>query len=232
MEGLSTRDTIVQTAIGLFKERGFDEVTIVDICKKSGINKTTFYYYFNSKHALLKDYYVMRNDIAPNVLNVLISEENPVEQLWLMLMCSINFVLDTGWQIIKQVYILNLTKDIQSFKANQQKIAVFTAMSTVLTKAQAANMVLNRSDPKTLLVILVHMTYGITYSWCAKEGNFDLKKANRIFFENLLDVSGEYRKEDPCQSLKLWTDLHGSGMPESVVSSILSGSNQKVEEQP
>lgn len=231
MSGLSTRDTIIQTAVGLFKEQGFDEVTIADICKKSGINKTTFYYYFKSKHALLKDYYVMRNDIAPNVLNVLISEENPLEQLWLMLMCSINFVLDTGWQIIKQVYILNLTKDIQSFQATQQKIAVFTAMRTVLAKAQAANMVLNRSDPKTLLVILVHMTYGITYSWCAKEGSFDLKKANRIFFENLLDVSAEYRKEEPCQSLKLWTDLHGPIMPESVVSIIL-GNNQNLEEQP
>ena len=232
MPGHSTRETIIQTAIGLFKENGFDNVTIAEICKKSRVNKTTFYYYFDSKHALLKNYYVMRNDIAPNVLNVLMSEENPIEQLWLMLMCGMNFIIDSGWQIIKQIYVLNLTKDIQSFRLTQQKFEVFSAMKTVLSKAQAAKTVRNQSDPKTLLVLLIHMTYGVTYSWCAKRGDFDLKKIIRVIFENILDVSEEFRKEEPGQSLQMWSDLFGGFTPGNSSITIINGNNQNGEEQP
>jgi AcrR family transcriptional regulator len=231
MPGHSTRETIIQTAVGLFKERGFDNVTIAEICKKSRVNKTTFYYYFESKHALLKNYYLMRNEIGPSILSVLVSEENPVEQLWLMLMCGMNFILDSGWQIIKQIYVLNLTKDIQSFRLTQQKIEVFSAMKTVLVKAQTANMVRNQSDPKTLLVMLIHMTYGVTYSWCGKQGGFDLKKTIRVFFENILDVSEECRKEEPGQSRQMWSYLFGGFTPESIASGI-SNENQNGEEQP
>ncbi len=231
MPGHSTRETIIETAIGLFKERGFDNVTIAEICKKSRVNKTTFYYYFESKHKLLENYYVMRNDIAPNVLNVLVSEENPVEQLWLMLMCGMNFILDSGWQIIKQIYVLNLTKDIQSFRLTKQKFEVFTAMKTVLVKAQSANMVQNKSDPKMLLVMLIHMTYGITYSWCGKRGEFDLKKTIRVFFESILDVSAECRKEAPGQSKQMWSFLFGGFTPEDTPVLHMK-TNQYGEEQP
>lgn len=231
MPGHSTRETIIKTAIGLFKERGFDNVTIAEICKMSRVNKTTFYYYFESKHALLQNYYVMRNEIAPNVLNVLVSEENPVEQLWLMLMCGMNFILESGWQIIKQIYVLNLTKDIQSFRLTRQKYEVFSAMKTVLVKAQAAGMVHNRSNPKMLLVMLIHMTYGVTYSWCGKQGEFDLKKAIRVFFESMLDVSEECRKEEPGQSLQMWNHLFGGFTPEDAALSPLK-TNQFGEEQP
>ena len=40
----STKEEILQNAIRLFKEKGYDEVTLRDICKASNISKNTFYY--------------------------------------------------------------------------------------------------------------------------------------------------------------------------------------------
>ena len=41
-----TKKRIRSTALRLFEEKSFEEVTINEICKESGITKHTFYYYF------------------------------------------------------------------------------------------------------------------------------------------------------------------------------------------
>lgn len=44
---------IMDTAEGLFSEKGFNNVAVSEIVKKLGVAQGTFYYYFNSKEDLL-----------------------------------------------------------------------------------------------------------------------------------------------------------------------------------
>ena len=46
---MDTKEKIVNSAIELFKEMGYDQVSIPKICEKAGITKGTFYYYFQNK---------------------------------------------------------------------------------------------------------------------------------------------------------------------------------------
>src|SRR4030095_12082887 len=48
------RGQILANAIRLFKERGFDEVTIDDIIGQLEISQATFFNYFPSKNAILQ----------------------------------------------------------------------------------------------------------------------------------------------------------------------------------
>jgi AcrR family transcriptional regulator len=48
----SKRDVIVRAAIDLFRQRGYDAITINDIVEGSGTGKGTFYQYFKNKEAL------------------------------------------------------------------------------------------------------------------------------------------------------------------------------------
>src|SRR5438552_5995462 len=52
-----TRRQIVETALTLFRERGFDETTIRDIAGRAGLSLGAAYYYFNSKEAIVGAYY-------------------------------------------------------------------------------------------------------------------------------------------------------------------------------
>lgn len=47
------KNTIIQTAINLFKEKGYENVTVDEITTQVGIAKGTFYNYFESKGDLL-----------------------------------------------------------------------------------------------------------------------------------------------------------------------------------
>lgn len=51
----STRNEIVTTAVGLFREKGYGAVTIADIAVKAKISKRTFYQYFSNKEVLFSE---------------------------------------------------------------------------------------------------------------------------------------------------------------------------------
>ena len=52
-----TRRQIVDTALSLFRERGFEQTTIRDIAAQAGLSLGAAYYYFQSKEAIVAAYY-------------------------------------------------------------------------------------------------------------------------------------------------------------------------------
>jgi len=53
----ATRRQILDTALELFRERGFEETTIRDIAGRAGLSLGAAYYYFKSKEAIVGAYY-------------------------------------------------------------------------------------------------------------------------------------------------------------------------------
>ena len=49
----STKEKITATALALFAQRGYDGVSVRDICKQVGIKESSLYYHFPSKQAIL-----------------------------------------------------------------------------------------------------------------------------------------------------------------------------------
>jgi AcrR family transcriptional regulator len=49
-----TRDALVHAAVGLWREKGFDETTIDDISAAAGVARSTYYFHFADKQALLQ----------------------------------------------------------------------------------------------------------------------------------------------------------------------------------
>lgn len=57
----SSKDTILETALKLFMEKGYSGTGISEIVEQAGVTKPTLYYFFNSKvglfQAVLEEYY-------------------------------------------------------------------------------------------------------------------------------------------------------------------------------
>ncbi|MBR6986847.1 MAG: TetR/AcrR family transcriptional regulator, partial [Clostridiales bacterium] len=50
---MSTRDKIMDVALNMFSERGYEAVSIRDICGEVGIKESTLYYHFKNKKDIL-----------------------------------------------------------------------------------------------------------------------------------------------------------------------------------
>jgi AcrR family transcriptional regulator len=51
-----TRQDIYEAAMGLFRERGFDPVTVDDVCRAADVARGTFFLHFPTKDAVLAEY--------------------------------------------------------------------------------------------------------------------------------------------------------------------------------
>ncbi|MEM8882768.1 MAG: helix-turn-helix domain-containing protein, partial [Planctomycetota bacterium] len=56
-KGEQTKARIVEAALELFKENGFDETTMRAVAGKADVSLGSAYYYFKSKEQLLQAYY-------------------------------------------------------------------------------------------------------------------------------------------------------------------------------
>ncbi len=50
----TTGERILQAALSLFASRGYDSVSVQDVCDASGVTKPTLYYHFGSKRGLME----------------------------------------------------------------------------------------------------------------------------------------------------------------------------------
>lgn len=62
---MDNRSTLLDHALGLFAERGYDGVGVQEICAAAGVTKPTLYHYFGSKRGVLDT--LLRERCAPFV---------------------------------------------------------------------------------------------------------------------------------------------------------------------
>jgi AcrR family transcriptional regulator len=62
LKGDQTRALILETALEMFRERGYDETTMRAIAEKAGVSLGNAYYYFSSKEYLIQAFYQRMHD--------------------------------------------------------------------------------------------------------------------------------------------------------------------------
>lgn len=201
-----TKQRIYDTAMKLFLEKSFHEVTIDEICKASGITKHTFYYYFSSKDALLKKYYVIPSEISPDDLVTILNADSYVEQLWLLNRNLIDFLEKTDIDILKQIVIKNLTSDIGTFNGSERHRKMLNLQTDVIKKGQKSGQFLNTSDPYGLAVIFHHSIMSSTFSWLMKKNKYKPEDTIRFMYESIFNIAPEYRKMPKIK----WEDIADS----------------------
>lgn len=102
LQGQETERKILNAALSLMRERGFDRVSIRDICKEAGITTGAFYHHFPSKEALLESGFAPLDDFMRFALEGHGSEP-PDQRLWRILSAYAQF-MEHGGELIGRYY--------------------------------------------------------------------------------------------------------------------------------
>lgn len=184
MENTSMKTEILNTAIQLFKEIGYEKVTIAQICKTCNIAKTTFYYYFKSKDSLIADFYNQTDTTLQNNMAEILSAENYVEQLWKICALYMQGFIEVGDAITKEIYQINLKNDY--LKIAPDDIYLKDVMIMLIQRAQSAKQINNPTPAEILYKQLIYLMDGVSFIWATKNCSFDLKCESREAFDSLL----------------------------------------------
>lgn len=172
------RQRLFDTAIGLFFEKGYDNVTIDEICHTLGMTKGTFYAHFNSKYDIVVERVLMldehyRLDFVPQIAKL----ESPRERLLTFIRMALKHTNELGKESIRSVYRLQIGSDPKLAAILTDKRALYTILQQLVFTAQQSGEIRNDLPSKRITQVIMHNLRGILYNWGLVSSNFDLEEA-------------------------------------------------------
>lgn len=191
-QGAETKEKLYAAAGELFLKRDFASVSIQDITDAVGITKGAFYVHFESKDALIALLiadHAFRADADYHAFLEALPADMPASQKLIAFSENIADVLtDTiGCENMKRVYQLLLEGrvDTEAIKGyNRQLYVMFCEiMSEGIARGEFA-----AALPAEVLARQLVMAYrGLSYEWCIRYPDFNLKKEAAAHFRILLE---------------------------------------------
>jgi len=188
-----TKEQILETAYKLFREKGYNNVSISDICNAAGISATTFYYHYPTKEGLISKFFEQPPAVSIEMFERILAAETCWRQIWMLTESALEHNLAMGVEIQKQVIESNLNNNKGTFDSLNEKLMSLTI--PLVTKAQQSGEIRNHNKPVDLINTGWQTLFGILTYWCITKGSFDLKKTVLQSQEILFDVRPDVRFE-------------------------------------
>ena len=183
-----TRKLITETAIELFKEKGYENTSVNDICKACRISKGTFYYHFPNKDEITYEFYEKMFSAFSEVLADLMSIPNAKDQLWAVYEYAIDRTIALTPQVLYALMLSDIQKGL-SFFSPYTDYTLQTASSRnlklqiELVKKGQHEGTIRQGDPIIMVRTFVSALIGIAIAWSSNGGPFDEKEELRKAFD-------------------------------------------------
>ncbi|WKY44759.1 TetR/AcrR family transcriptional regulator [Eubacteriaceae bacterium ES2] len=187
ISNLTTKEKIFHIGIQLFKERGYKEVSIIDICQACEITKTTFYHHLDSKQEILLSYY---DHIIGNLTPMLIALLNTTscwDQIVLLFDNLIGSMEELGPDLNSQLLSFNLAKDLGTFEIRKDLEAVAVK---IIETGQKSGEIQKSGDPQKLYEAIAYMFTGYEFTWCVHDGDFPWRQVFNEALKTILEPKG------------------------------------------
>jgi Transcriptional regulator len=178
----NTKQKILEIAIHLFKEKGYDAVTIQDICKASGISKHTFYYHFESKEHILHEFVKIPYDVKPELMNELFKSESPLEKYFTLLEPRLTYLEKLGGRILKQLIFSGFHRQGGQFHHGTDNHPMMGVEVELLRQAQEKGEIRNQSDATELAQVAMILVISTSLRWAMENRKKSLKE---LIYKNL-----------------------------------------------
>jgi hypothetical protein len=165
-------------AISMFREKGFDNVTVNDLSAAAGISKNTFYYYFDSKEDIILDLFCTPPVLQEDVLVSLMGIDDPFKQLMVLYGRLCDFYTEYGREIVRKALEINLTHRYMPDTENRKgELSGYEALiKKVYENGIARNEIRNDVEIWPLVGTSLILLTGCLQIWVTSGKDFDLKE--------------------------------------------------------
>lgn len=169
----SKQEQFIDTAMKLFLEKGYDAVSVQDICDTLHVTKPTFYRYVGAKEQVLVYQFDKVQAQVLEKARKLAGEGEYVKALVQALTISHEAASKMGFELFR-VYIKSLLVDGGSSWRYSRELC--RLMTDIISHLQQQERITNEADPLDLYYLLVHLDQGVSIEWCTRKGNFDMTR--------------------------------------------------------
>ncbi len=187
-----TREALMQSAIALFQEHGYSNVSVNQICKAAGIARSTFYSMYSDKDDLIIQIYNMELTKTEELMERFALQENDFERIWLLYEHYVTLAMQIGHVVSAAMMIIELNRNIGIYDT-MMKIRKWSI--PLCKNCQKQGIVRNHTPAEELIPMVSASLNNEVFEWCRCKGNYPLKQLARKTVEALLEVAPEYVRE-------------------------------------
>ena len=175
------KELILDKSLELFRQYGYEKITITDICNECHMNVGTLYHHFGSKLGILQA-------ISNNMSVVSVFEENDPKLVQEPCETIMRFLLDyaSRWETLgvdlttqifqnfQKIYINPITYTLKESKS-------INGLSRFIKSSQEADCFDPSADAVKTANLIMLIGRGVVYDWCMQNGAYDLsEKAEEV----------------------------------------------------
>ncbi|MFC7364181.1 MULTISPECIES: TetR/AcrR family transcriptional regulator [Bhargavaea] len=188
-----TKQRLFDTALELFKKKGFDNVSVDEIVQKSNSSKGAFYGHFKSKYGIFIEKFKEIDSFYEEFVLTIPEEAAFKEKILLLFEGQMDHLENVlGKDLMRTVYMSGLNDTDENFFANSDR-SLYRIIRGLIGEAIERGELQGDIDIQKLTWQITRCMRGTLYDWHAFGETFDLQKESREYIEVFMDgVMGRY----------------------------------------
>lgn len=168
-----TKDKLLNAILELVREKGYQNVTVRDICRRAGVSSGSFYHHYGSKEALVLEAYLHIDRQLTQEMLTACNQLPPLEALRRLMELHIRFVAERiGVEMLDYYRVLLDGMDISSYSPQRP---YYRAMVQQMERCIRERVVIWDGPAEDLVDYCMHTLRGLIFDWALHQCTYDLE---------------------------------------------------------
>ena len=184
------QDKIADAAVGLFRDRGYETVSVGDICAAAGVARSSFYRAFSCKNDIIRR--IFEHTDANSIVSVeeLLAAENDFDRMWIIGDRYISLSRSLGPELSNTFMCMTARGEIDLLALGHSVDSWFIRLTR---NCQKTGIIRSKEPAELIGPLMVDMVYHELYVWGMRKGNYPIRARARLVTETLVNLAPEYR---------------------------------------
>ena len=188
-QGKLTKEKIFKTAVNLITEKGYDNISVNEICNQAGVAKGTFYVHYKSKEDIVREsYYLDMGEFVLSKFDEYIKENESIsikDKVIKFLLLEFEFTKYIGYEMTCLAFVTNISECIPGPCRHFERRTFTNLLKDMMIEAQnEGKLKLGNEDAFLYLETFVR---GMMASWCFANGEFDILEKGKEYIKKIID---------------------------------------------
>lgn len=178
---------IVEAAWELFYDKGYDDTTVDDIINLSGTSKGSFYYYFNSKDALLTTLSTVLDEKYEELENEMAADMNSFDKL-LFLNYELHSMMEKkmDYELIASLYSTQLITKGNNNLLDQNRI-YYKLILSIIENGQKSGQIRSEKSAAEITKYYTLCERALVSDWCLNKAKYSLAEYSKEYMPIMLE---------------------------------------------
>jgi len=173
VQSRKTKKKIYEIAVDAISRKGYDNVTIQEICKKANVSIGTFYHYFSAKEGLIVAIYKLADEYFEEAYAHCLQSTNAVDRvIEFIVVHQMGYAKERGIDFVTQVYKSQIKAGNTFFISPERSLPKIIDM--IVEEGQRKKEIRTDMTAREISRFILRFSRGMLYDWCVHEGDYDI----------------------------------------------------------